>query len=283
MICTRRLFAAAALTAGLAAAYSQGVTAPALPPPAAPAAGVRAEGRVVSYPGAEVTLSTEIAAPLARRPAREKIQVHRGDLLAELTVDEQRAELSQAHAQLTESESEVHWTEREVQRLSHLHTSGGIAEQVLDHARRERDAAVAHRDHAAATLRRAEVVVARARIVAPIDGTVVATYAEAGEFVPAGTRVATVADLARSRIEAEVDEYDAAHVHVGARARITAEGHPGAAWDGTVEEVPDRVGGRTLRPQDPGHPTDTRVLLVKIAFHPDGVLKLGQRVEVELQ
>ena len=54
-------------------------------------------------------------------------------------------------------------------------------------------------------------------------------------------------------------------------------------WRGTVEEIPDAVTGRKIKPQDPARPTDTRVLLVKVALAiPDG-LKLGRRVEVEIE
>ena len=85
------------------------------------------------------------------------------------------------------------------------------------------------------------------------------------------------------RVEAEVDEYDAPRVAVGAEATLTAEGYGAASWRGTVEEVPDRVGGRSIAPEDPGRPTDTRVLLVKVRFDVPHPLKLGQRVEVEIR
>ncbi|HVH07318.1 MAG TPA: hypothetical protein VNE71_15100, partial [Myxococcota bacterium] len=49
------------------------------------------------------------------------------------------------------------------------------------------------------------------------------------------------------------------------------------AFAGRVE------GGRRLKPQDPGKPEDTRVLLVKIAFQEATPLKLGQRVEVRIE
>jgi hypothetical protein len=49
-----------------------------------------------------------------------------------------------------------------------------------------------------------------------------------------------------------------------------------------VEEIPDTVVGRRLKPQDPGKPEDTRVLLVKIAFQEPTPLKLGQRVEIRI-
>ena len=65
-----------------------------------------------------------------------------------------------------------------------------------------------------------------------------------------------------------------------APATISAEGYPGPGWRGRVEEIADAVGPRRTRPEDPGRPADTRVLLVRIAFLEKTPLKLGQRVEV---
>jgi hypothetical protein len=84
------------------------------------------------------------------------------------------------------------------------------------------------------------------------------------------------------RVEAEVDEFDTALVRLGSRVAITAEGYKEGPWPGRVEEVPDTVVGRRLRPEDPGRPIDARVLPVKIAFSGPTPLKLGQRVEVEI-
>ncbi|MES1210824.1 MAG: hypothetical protein ABUL63_00690, partial [Acidobacteriota bacterium] len=84
------------------------------------------------------------------------------------------------------------------------------------------------------------------------------------------------------RIEAEVDEFDAGRVTLGSIVKVTAEGFAGQSWKGTVEEIPDAVVGRRLKPQDPGRPSDTRVLLVKVALGEATPLKLGQRVEVEI-
>lgn len=48
-----------------------------------------------------------------------------------------------------------------------------------------------------------------------------------------------------------------------------------------MEELPDSVMPRRIRPEDPGRPIDARVLPVKIAFAEPTPPKLGQRVEVE--
>jgi HlyD family secretion protein len=125
-------------------------------------------------------------------------------------------------------------------------------------------------------------LIAKTRITAPIDGVVTARHVQPGEAVEANAKVVTIADLARVRVEAEVDEYDTARVALGAGVAIIAEGYTDASWRGTIEEIPDTVVGRRIRPEDPGRPIDARVLPVKIALGEPTPLKLGQRVEVEI-
>jgi multidrug efflux pump subunit AcrA (membrane-fusion protein) len=123
-------------------------------------------------------------------------------------------------------------------------------------------------------------LIAKTCITSPIDGVITARFAHPGETVDAATRLVTVADLKRVRVEAEVDEYDISGMTLGARVKFTAEGFAHAAWRGKVEEIPDVVVGRRLRPEDPSRPADTRILLVKIALLEPTPLKLGQRIEV---
>ncbi len=65
---------------------------------------VRSEGRIVAYPGAEVTVGTEVLGTIVAMPVRENSPVRKGALLAELRADEVRASLREAHARLTEAE-----------------------------------------------------------------------------------------------------------------------------------------------------------------------------------
>jgi len=117
----------------------------------------------------------------------------------------------------------------------------------------------------------------------PISGTVLLRHVQPGESVKEQAPIVTIADLNRMRIEAEVDEFDAGRVHLGAEVIVKAEGYDDQQWRGRVEEIPDSVAPRKLKPEDPARPTDTRVLLVKIVLEGKTPLKLGQRVEVEIK
>ena len=250
--------------------------------PSAVASGIRAEGRLVSYPGAMVTLGSEIEARITQLPVDEKSAVTKGQLLVALDGNETRAALEEARARIAESDAEATAARADMARMESLAAARAVASQEVEHARRDWSAAVARHAAAAAAADRLEASLAKTRIVAPISGIVTERLVQPGETVSAGTKLLTIADLHRTRVEAEVDEYDAGRIALGSPVVISAEGYGNHRWRGVVEEIPDEVVSRRLKPEDPGRPTDTRVLLVKIALTDHTPFKLGQRVDVEI-
>jgi HlyD family secretion protein len=244
---------------------------------------ITAEGRVVAYPGAEVTVGTEVLGMIVDMPAFENAAVRKGDLLVELRADDVKASLREAHFRLIEAEAGL----RLLRARSQLDRTfpaptGTKGPQAADYRAEEQAAANARRDAAKATVERLEAEAVKYRITAPIGGTVISRHADLGETITPGSPLVTIVDLSRLRVEAEVDEYDIAGIVRSAQATITAEGYASAGWRGEIEEVPEAVVGRQTRPDDPGRPTDTRVLRVKVAFREPNPLKLGQHVEVEI-
>ena len=249
---------------------------------AGPAPRVVAEGRVTTYPGAEVLVSSEVAGTIVRLAVAEKQRVRRGQEIAHLRADDLRAQLAEAEARIVETEAEIRLAEAERDRAQSLFDQKVDTASRRDKAVRDLEVSEARRTTARAAATRLEAEIAKRRIVAPIDGVIIVRHVDAGESIEAREAIVTIADLAQVRIEAEVDEFDTGKLVVGSAVVITAEGFDGERWRGTVEEIPDSVQGRRLKPQDPGKPADTRVLLVKIRLDEATPLKLGQRVEVEI-
>lgn len=243
---------------------------------------VIAEGRLVTYPGAEVVVATELAGTIVRLPVQERSAVRKGDLIAEFGSDELRASCAEAVARIEEAEAEIRFYEREVERRRVLIARRSASDFELDANQRGLDVARARLHAAVAARDRLDVMIAKTRIVSPIDGVVIARFADPGETLGIAAPVVTVADLRRIRVEAEVDEIDLAGIATGSEAIVSAEAFPGKAWRGRVEEIPDVVVGRHLRPEDTSRPVDTRVLLVKVALLEPTPLKLDQRVEVSI-
>lgn len=242
---------------------------------------VVAEGRVVTYPGAEVTVGSDVAGTLEQISVDEKQTVRKDQVLAIVRANDVRAALSVARARVGEAEADIRLFEAEVARAKNLWQQDVGSKQAYETAERDLDSARARRASAVAEVARLAALVEKTVITAPIDGVVITRHVHSGETVETGTSIVTIADLSKRRVEAEIDEYDAARIRLGATVTVNAEGYEGG-WNGTIEEIPDSVVNRRLNPQDPSKPIDTRVLLVKVAFAEATPLKLGQRVEVKI-
>ena len=250
--------------------------------PSKPDQRVVAEGRLVAYPGAEVVVATELPGVVVRLAVEEKDRVRKGQMIAELKADDLRAELSESRSRIAEAEADIRFAEVDLERAERLLAEKVGTQDAADRARRNRDAASARKTTAMAAASRLQAVLAKTRIVSPIDGVVILRSVQPGEHLEPGEPLVTIADLDRIRVEAEVDEFDTGRVILDAPVQVTAEGYTGQSWPARVEEIPDAVVPRRLKPQDPGKPSDTRVLLVKIALDGKTPLKLGQRVEIEI-
>jgi RND family efflux transporter MFP subunit len=242
---------------------------------------VLAEGRVAVPAGAEITLGAELSGKLIKLLVKEQDHVKAGDVIAEVDVKEQQAALNEAWAHVKEAGTDVDFATRERKRSEQLWNSNVVAEAALDRSVHDSNAASGRRASLLAGAARISANIAKSKIVAPIDGSVTQRFVDAGEMVAPGTPVITVTNLEQLRIEAEVGEFDAGHVALGAPVLVRAEGY-GAPWHGKVAEIPDRVVPRALKALDPSRPVDTRVLVVKIELSEPVPLKLGQRVEVEI-
>lgn len=256
-------------------------SAQALPGSEPRAPSVLAEGRLAVAPGAEITVGAELDGKLVKLLVQEQQQVKAGDVIGEVDVKEQQAALNEAWARVKEAGAEVDFSARERRRSEQLWRSNVVAEASLDRSVHEASAAERRKSSLLAAASRISANIAKAKLVAPIDGSVTQRFADAGEMVAAGAPIVTITDLRALRVEAEVGEFDAARVRLGADVAIRAEGFE-QTFHGKVMEIPDRVVPRALKPLDPSRPVDTRVLLVKISLNGAVPLKLGQRVEVEI-
>ena len=260
-------------------AQPQGQPAPAAPA-RAPLSGVAAEGRVVAYPGAEVTIGADAVGRLLRVNVEEGNLVRRGQVLAEIDASDLVASLDEAKARLEEATAERHLAQLNADRKLKLFAEGVLPAFDRDAAARDVEITKARIETATATIRRLEATIAKTRMISPIDGTVTSRIVNAGQMVDRGDPAFIVADLDRVRIEGEAHEADADRVKIGAEVEIRADGFPGRSFRGRVEEIPGNVTLRRIKPQDPARPTDVRVLALKVAFEGKTPLKLGSTVDL---
>ena len=212
---------------------------------------------------------------------QEGDRAHKGQVMALFDARRERAALREALSAVNEAEANARLIETELRRSELLHRDNAISQQTLDQARNQWEVMKARRDGARATAERLRVAISKLQILSPLDGRVLARLVQRGETVAPGSRLFQIAQTDRIRVEADIDEFDLSRLALESPVTVGAEGYE-QNWKGTVEEIPNQVVGRRLKPQDPARPSDTRVLLVKVALKEKTPLKLGQRVELEI-
>ena len=151
-------------------------------------------------------------------------------------VDKDQAELSEAQAQSRKDDALLARARAAAER------SGASARQrksyEIAQARMERDETTSARLQAA--LQAARIDLAETKVVAPVDGAIVARNVEPGQKVAAGDAaplflIAT--DLAMMKILATVDEKDIGEIKLGDRVSFSVENLPGRSFNGEVTQV----------------------------------------------
>lgn len=243
-------------------------------------AGIAAEGRVVAYPGSEVTVGADAIGRLIRVNVEEGDLVRKGQILAEIDASDLMASRDEAMARLEEATAERRLAQLNADRKARLFAEGVIPAFDRDAASRDVDITKARIETAKASIRRLDATISKSRMLAPITGTVTARRVNAGQMVDRGDPAFIIADLNSVRIEGEAHEADADRVTIGAEVEIRADGFPGQSFRGRVEEIPGSVTLRRIKPQDPARPNDVRVLALKVAFEEKTPLKLGSTVDL---
>ncbi|MBV9312435.1 MAG: HlyD family efflux transporter periplasmic adaptor subunit [Pseudonocardia sp.] len=125
-------------------------------------------------------------------------------------------------------------------------------------------------------------------IHSPSTGTVAVSSVVQGDWVTAGSNLATAYDFNKIYATARVDETDIADVHPGALVDISVDAYPGAPVTGIVQDVQGSSAGEfSLFPQSNSSGNFqkvTQVIPVKIAFTYTGGLYLvpGMNITVHI-
>jgi len=134
---------------------------------------------------------------------------------------------------------------------------------------------------ARADLTSAELALERTRIRAPADGTVLDVLARVGETaVPSPDSALIVfGDMTSLQLRAEVEERDAAKVHVGQHVVIKADAFPDKSFEGTVTSISQSLGAPRIATRGPRRPNDVEVVEVMVALDGHPPLFTGMRVD----
>ena len=156
----------------------------------------------------------------AQKVLQRTQQLHEGFTVTRVQIDQAERDARVAAAALDEVRA----------KLALLRA--GSREEDISETRSRRDAAKERVEEAAARL-------GYCSVDAPVNGIILSTNISPGQLVSTTVPVTllTMVDDSKRRVRAYVDERDIAKVCLRQRARVTADGLPGAAIDSTVETI----------------------------------------------
>lgn len=251
-----------------------------------------AGGRLLRFDAAEgATLAAGAVvgqvdtAPLALR--RDELRAQRG--AATTRTGEAEAQIGVLEAQLSTAREELARTQRlfraEAATAQQLNAREGevrVLQEQIDAARARTGTAREETGGVDARIAQVEDEIGRARVVNPSGGTVLATFAEAGEFVQRGQPLYKVADLGTLTLRAYVAGDQLAALRLGQRVEVRIDAGDGAlrTLGGTVTWIASEAEFTPTPIQTREERTD-QVYAVKVQVpNPQGVVKVGMPGEL---
>jgi membrane fusion protein (multidrug efflux system) len=170
-----------------------------------------------------VTLRPEVAGRVAQIGFEDGARVRRGQLLVQLDDVLQRAELSQAQAQLSIAQVTL-------QRNQELVEQNFVARRVLDES-------LASLQVAQAQVALAQARLQRMRITAPFDGTVGLRRINLGEYVKDGADLVNLEDTSALMVDFRLPERYQSRIAVGQTVQVQMDALPGKNFAARVQAL----------------------------------------------
>ena len=182
-------------------------------------------------------------------------QVKKGQLLAQIdprnfqaSVEQNTAQVQNAEANMAKIQAVTEMSRKTYVRYKNLYKKNFIAKSELDQAesdylsnKAQIASAAAQISQARANLATAKTNLGYTKIIAPVDGTIIARKIDIGQSVAASFQAPelfTIAqDLTKMQIEVSVSEADIGKVAVGQEVTYTLDGYQDSIFKGKVTQV----------------------------------------------
>jgi len=203
----------------------------------------------------QVEVGSEISGTIKTVPVDFNDRVKQGQVLASMNTDQLQAKVNQARAslelakaQVKQAEATVVETRNKLRRANELAKSGMCSEQDCDAAQASYDRAVADLARTKAQVVQAQAfldaeqtTLAKATIHSPIDGIVLKRDVEPGQTVAASFQTPVLFTLAENltqmELHVDVDEADVGQVKEGQDAEFTVDAYANRNFPARITEV----------------------------------------------
>jgi HlyD family secretion protein len=206
-------------------------------------------------PVVTVQVGTYVSGPIVKLYCDFNTEVKKGQICAKIdprpyqvTVEQARANLANARAQLKKDQASLTYDRLEYTRNQSLLKENVVSQDTVDsaHSTADQAAAQVELDRAniqqqTASLHAAEVNLGFTDIISPVDGTVVLRNIDVGQTVAASFQTPTLfliaQDLTRMQVDASVSESDVGPVRIGQPAEFTVDAFPHHPFPASVSQV----------------------------------------------
>jgi membrane fusion protein, multidrug efflux system len=204
-----------------------------------------------------ITVTSQVTEVITKIHFDDGQRVVTGDVLAEMTSDEELAQLKEAEANVVEAEEQL-------KRVSPLAKRGISSGAVLAERQRDFDAAKARLDAVKSRI-------ADRRIRAPFSGVVGLRTISVGALVEPGTVITTVDDDSRMKLDFTIPATFLPTIRAGLPIVARASAFGNRDFKGEVTGIDSRV-----------DPVTRSIALRAILPNPDGILRAGALMTVDL-
>ncbi len=202
-----------------------------------------------------IIVGTYVSGPIQQLYCDYNAQVLQGQICAKIDprpyqtiVDQNKANLAVAKAQLEKDRANLVYTKANSERLAQLSKTQAVSQDQADSSKNAHDQATAQIvfDEATIQQRQAELEAALVNleytnIVSPVNGTVVSRNVTAGQTVAASFQTPTLfliaADLTQMQVDTNVSESDIGGVKTGNGTTFTVDAYSKRIFEGIVTQV----------------------------------------------
>lgn len=187
----------------------------------------------------EIDLAFRVGGPLITRPVNVGDVVGQGDVVARIDPRDYEVNLRNAQAQLAETRAALERAENDVRRQQRIYAEdpGATSQNIIDRAREARDRAAANVDSMTATVATAQDQLDDTSLVAPFEGTVVATYVENFQNVRQKQPIVRILDTTHIEMVVNIPENLISMAASIKTVILTFDAFPGREFEGEIKEI----------------------------------------------
>jgi membrane fusion protein, multidrug efflux system len=196
---------------------------------------IQAVGAVEAFENVQVT--ARVAGALESLHFREGDEVKDGALLAEIEPQRYQLAVGQSKASLDRARAARAEAERELERMGKLTAEGIASSSELSQWQTKLATAQAEEAQAQSALSLANLNLRDARVRAPIAGTIQTRSVQTGQYVQAGTVLATLIRKEPLLLRFKVSEDEAARLELGKIVNFSARGGAGPSFSAKLTHI----------------------------------------------